>query len=195
MSNSIIDIKKIRNKFTQVIIFEFLPGSIFNFVQPSIESLPEEIQTVVALFLLFTLLYGYGLCCVVADNYAKYKGHKNHFYIYSILNVFGLSILFLLKNRNLSKNTNTEKEPLLNFSILSVLISFLAIPVALMPLQFLMALCIAGMKGVEEYFLNNEDFSSISTIPVLIIFVWYVLKEFKRANINYRFILGSLEDV
>jgi uncharacterized protein len=195
MSNSTIDIKAIRNKFIQVIIIQFSPGLLFNFLTTSIESLPEEIRTLIALILLSTLLYGYGLCCVVADKYAKYKGYKNHFYIYSILNIFGLSLLFLLKNRNSSENTNTDKEPLLNFSILSVLISFCAVSIALMPLQFLMALCIAGKEGVEEYFLNNEDFSSISTIPILMIFVWYVIKEFKRANINYRFILGSLKEV
>jgi uncharacterized protein len=195
MSNSIIDIKKIRSKFIQAIIIEFLPGLIFNWLETSLKNLPEGIQTLMAIHLFFTFLYGYGLCCIVADQYAKYKGYKNYFYIYSILNIFGLSILFLLKNRNPSENTNLEQEPLLNFSISSIFISWFAIPLALTPPTLLIALYIAGVAGFEEYISNNKDFSAISNIFILMIFIWYTIKEFKRASINYKFILGSLKKI
>lgn len=195
MSNSTINIEKTKNKFIQVIIIELLPGLLFNSLEKSLENLPEEIQSSIALTIFFMFLYGYGLCCVVADNYAKYKGYKNRFYIYSILNIFGLSILFLLKNRNVSKKANLDREPLLNFSILSIFVSWFAIPIVLTPFTFLIAIYIVGATGFEEYISNNQDFSAILSIPISVIFTWYFIREFKRANINYRFILGSLKRI
>ncbi|MGL5833115.1 MAG: hypothetical protein ACRC1Z_07760, partial [Waterburya sp.] len=150
MSSSTIDIKEIKNKFIQVVIIEFLPLSLFNWLETSIENLPEEIQILITSIIFFTFLYSYGLCCVVANNYAKYKGYKNYFYIYGILNIFGLSILFLLKNRNSSDEIiGSDKDPLLNFSISSIFISWFAIPIVLTTPIILIGFCLGGERFNE----------------------------------------------
>lgn len=195
MSDSQISIQEIRKKFIQGIILEFSPGLLFNWLEKWLESIPEAMYFLTVLFAFIVLLYGYGLCCEVADDYAQYKGYKNHFYIYSILNIFGLSILFLLKNRNLSDNLQLEQESLLNFSISSIFTSWFVTPIALTPFSYLIALCIVGVEGFEEYTEKNEDFSAISAIPILIIFTCYVIREFKRVNIDYKFILGTLKRI
>jgi membrane protease YdiL (CAAX protease family) len=148
-----------------------------------------------SLFAFFSLLYGYGICAYAADLYAEYKGYKNHFCIYSILNICGLSILFLLKNRNLSNDFELDQKSLLNFSISSIFISLFASSIALTPLVILVAICIAGVRNFEEYISKNEGFSTISTIPVLIIWTWYIFRELKSVNIDYKFILGTLKRI
>ncbi|MGL5942550.1 MAG: lysostaphin resistance A-like protein [Waterburya sp.] len=195
MSDSQISIKEIRKKFIQVIILEFSPILIFSWLEKWLESLPEAISFLNVLFAFMVLLYGYGLCCELADDYAQYKGYKNHFYIYSILNIFGLSILFLLKNRNLSNDLEIDRKPLLNFSISSIFISLFAISIAFTPLVILVAICLAGVKGFEEYISKNENFSAIFNTLISIIWAWYIIREFKRANINYKFIFGSFKRI
>lgn len=194
MSNSTIGIKEIRSKFIQVIIIEFSPLLLFDWLETSIKNLSEGIQISITLLMFSIFLHGCRLCWVFANNYAKYKGYKNYFYVYSILNIFGLSILFLLKNRNLSENTGSNQDPLLNFSISSIFISWFAIPILFTVPIFLTGFYL-GIQGFDEYISNNKDFSAILNIPILVVFIWYFVREFKRSNIDYKHILGSLNKI
>lgn len=195
MSDLQINIKQIRNKFIQVIIYEFPLILLFNWLESWSESLPKAINALIILLAFLMFFYGYKLCCQVADNYAQYKGYKNHFYVYSILNIFGLLILFLLKNRNLSKK-RIDKERLLNFSISSILISwFIIIPFVLILPGILIVFYIASLEGYAKYVSNYEDLLSIVTIPMDIMCIWYFIRELKRVNINHKFILGSLRKI
>ncbi len=195
MSNPQLKIKEIRNSVIKGLVWQYLPLFIIGLIIPWLETLPLGLQSLITFPSLISFFYGYIVCFKVAEKYAKYKGYKNYYYIYSFLNFFGLSILFLLTNRNPSNNRELEQEPLLNFSILSIFTSWFVTPIALTPLSYLIALCIAGIEGFEEYTEKNEDFSAISAIPILIIFTWYVIREFKRVNIDYKFILGTLKRI
>ena len=198
MSNSQITLKEVRNLTIKGIFWQFFPIIFAGLITPFLESIafPE----VAILLLIYTpaiisLFSGYVICCDAADRYAQYKGYKNYLLIYSILNIFGLSILFLLKNKKLSNNIVANKEPLSNFSISSIFISFIAIPVSLLPLRFLMRLYIYGTIAFEEDVLDNARIEVITNILFLIILIWYFLRELKRANLNHRYILGSLKRI
>ena len=191
MQNSEINIKQVRTLTIQGIAWGYLPLFIIGLIIPWLETLPEAIEILITLPTFTTFVYGYIVCAKAADKYAKYKGYKNFFYIYSILNIFGLSFLFLLNNRNKTNHDSSNKTPLENFSISAIFISWFAIPLLFIPFFMLIALWIAGVQGFEEYHQNNENFSEITDIPVLIVISWYFIKEFKRANLNYKHIIGS----
>lgn len=197
MPDSQINIKKIRTSVIKGIGYGYLPLVIYSWIEPFFKSHPqyEIILDSISLVFLIFFISGYILSAKAINKYAQYKGYKNYFYIYSILNIFGLSILFLLKNRNISKNSNFNKEPLLNFSIFSIFISLFAITVALIPFLYLIAFFIVGTEGFEEYISKNEIFLAVSNISIEIIFIWYLIGELKRADVNYKFILGSLKKI
>ena len=114
-------------------------------------------------------------------------------YIYSILNIFGLSILCLLKSRNVN-NTSLE-EPLKEFSLLSIVAGYGAISILLTPFFISIALWIRGADGLGEYLKNNGDFSNISNVVASILFSWYLIRNFKRYNLNHKLIFGSLKKI
>lgn len=185
------NIKQIRSLTIKGIVWGYLPLFIIGLIIPWLETLPEAIEILISFTTLISFVYGYIVCGNAADKYAEYKGYKNFFYIYSILNIFGLSFLFLLNNKNKTNHDSSNKTPLENFSISAIVISWFAIPLLFIPLFMLIALWIAGVQGFEEYHQNNENFSEITDIPVLIVISWYFIKEFKKANLNYKHILGS----
>ncbi|BAZ43171.1 hypothetical protein NIES4102_01690 [Chondrocystis sp. NIES-4102] len=193
MSDLQIDIKEIRNKFILGTILEFSPGLIISLFEQWLENLPATITFLIALLFLIMLLYGYGLCFQAADQYAQYKGYKNHCYIYSILNILGLSILFLLPNR--CKKNNLNDEPLLNFSILAVIISLFAITIVLVGSVCLILLIVLGLEGYEKYVLENKSLDQVLIISALISWAYYLIKQFKNSQIEYKFILGSLTSI
>ena len=196
MQNSETNIREIRNLTIKGIACQFLPLFILGLITPQLENLPgsEALILLIALLVLVLFGCGYGICADAADKYAAYKGYKNYLYIYSILNIFGLSLLFLLNNKNKLDTSDIDKHPLEKFSITHLLIGWFAIPLLFSPIFMLVALNIAGVEGFEEY-LKNENFSEITNIPVLIVYVWYFSKEFKRANLNPKLIMGSLKGI
>lgn len=190
MSDLHIDIKKIRNKFILGTVLELSPGLIFSLFEQWLESLSETITFLTALLILILLVYGYGLCFQAADKYAQYKGYKNHYYIYSILNILGLSILFLLPNR--CKKDNLNAEPLLNFSISAVIISLFAITIVLMSFFYLIILMIVGLEGFENYTIENKNIDQIISTIVFLSWGYYLIQQIKNSQIKYKFILGSI---
>ena len=194
MQNSEINIREIRSLTIKGIAWSYLPFYLMGLSIPWLKTLPELVENLILLPTLIAFIYGFLLCGQAADRYAKYKGYKNYLYIYSFLNVFGLSLLFLLNNKNTLDTSDTDKHPLERFSITTIFTSWFAIPLLFSPIFMLVALNIAGVEGFEEY-LKNENFSDITNIPVLIVFVWYFSKEFKRANLNPKLIMGSLKGI
>ena len=194
MQKSSVNIKEIRNTTIAGITCQFVPY-IVSFIIPLLPNTPgiESIAFLVSTLAFILALFGYGLCWVAADKYAAYKGYKNPFYIYSILNIIGLSFLFLLKNKN--QHINSDKDPIENFSLSAILISWFAIP-SLFTLPFmLIALYIAGVEGFEKYYLENNNLSQISNIFIEVTFVWYVFREFNRTSLNYKAIFGSFKKI
>lgn len=195
MSN--IGLKEIRYLTIQGLSLQFLPISIFGYLESQIEN---TIDSAAIIFLMgigvfICSLFGYAICCLAINKYARYKGRKNHFYIYSILNVFGLSFLFLLTNKNQSKAIDSDRNPLVNFSISSIFISWVAIPIVCMPLVYLIALGINGIDGFEEYISGDSNFLIIANFIGQVFLALYFFNELKRAKINYKHILGSLKQI
>ena len=195
MSNSTTNIKEIEKLVVLGLIWGYLPTYILALGEPFVKDIPgfEAIAILLRIFIFFFFLYSYAILANAANKYAQYKGYKNYFYIYSILNIFGLSILCLLKNKN--SNNNISEEPLKEFSLLSILAGYGAISILLTPLFILTALWIRGADGLGEYIQNNEDFLVISNVVILILYIWYLIREFKRYNLDYKLIFGSLKKI
>ncbi|MEM8722825.1 MAG: hypothetical protein AAGE84_26655 [Cyanobacteria bacterium P01_G01_bin.39] len=99
MHNS--NIEEIRGEILLGVSCQFLPMFLLRLLQPWLESLSGS-ETIISLFTLLVFiifLCGYGLCAGAANKYATYKGYKNPWFIFSILNILGLAILFLLKDK------------------------------------------------------------------------------------------------
>ena len=178
MSNVRADIKQIRNNIIRGSICQYLPFSLIGLFESQLESTPgiEALVSILGLIAFVFFCYGYGVCAEAADRYAAYKGYRNFWFIYSILNIFGLSILFLLKNKNSNKYHNTDEDPLEKFSIASIFTSYLAIPLIIMPLYYIPGLIILGSEFVE-YIKSDRDFEAFTNFIMLIPFVWYFFGE------------------
>ena len=174
-------------------IIGYLPIYIASLVDPLLETLPNVIETLIVLLVFSSFIYSCIVFGKAANKYAAYKGYKNPLYIYSILNIFGLCFLFLLKNKN--QYTDPNKDPIENFSLSAILISLFAIPLLFTIPLMLIALYIAGIEGFEEYFSGDNNLSQISSILVEITFIWYITKEFRRTNLSYKAILGSFKKI
>lgn len=199
MSNSIVTLPQIKKSIIIGLTIQYVPILVISSVEPLIET-KADLETIIALISLLLaivpFIFGYALFGNAINKYAQHKGYKNYFWIYSILNIFGLSILFLLASKNLSHNTKSKRNSLLNFSILSIFISWIAIPIAIMPFICLIALYINGINGFEEYILDsNNKFIAITDISTKLILAWYFFKELQKSNIDYKNILGGLKQI
>lgn len=195
MQKSSVNIKEIRNITIAGIACQLLPLYLLGLIAPLLDTPGSEaIAFLVYILSLIIILLGYGLCAKAANKYAAYKGYRNPLYIYSILNIFGLSILFLLSNKKAIFQANI-KEPLDRFSIASIFASYLAIPILLTPLMLILALTLSGGEGFEDYYQNNKTFSTFFELIAAIALTWYFIKEFNKARINYKHILGSLKRI
>ena len=186
-------LKQIRTLTIRGMVIGYLPVSIIGLIEPPLETLPDAIEALIVLLVFSSLIYGCIVLGRAANKYAAYKGYKNPFYIYSILNIFGLCFLFLLKNKN--QHTDPNKDPIENFSLSAILISWFAIPLLFTIPLMLIALYIAGIEGFEEYYSGDNNLSQISNILIEITFIWYIFREFKRTNLNYKAILGSFQKI
>ena len=192
MSNVRADIKQIRNSIIRGVSCQYLPLLLIGLFESQLESTPgiEALVSILGLIAFVFFCYGYVVCAVAADEYAAYKGYRNFCFIYSILNIFGLSLLFLLKNKNLNKYHNTNEDPLEKFSIASIFTSYLAIPLVIMPLYYIPGLIIMGSEFVE-YTKSDWDFKAFTNFIMLIPFVWYFFGEMKNVNLDRKTIFGS----
>ena len=195
MRNQTTNIKEIRNNTIAGIACQFIPLYLTDSIGSFLQDTPgfEAISFLISALAFIMFCFGYGLCAVAADRYAAYKGYRNPLFVYGILNIFGLSILFLLTNKKTSEAH--LKEPLSKFSITSILASYLLIPLLIVPVLLIFAFIFAGVEGFEEYYQNNQGFSTLSELIVLIAIAWYFIKEFNRSKINYKYILGSLRRI
>ena len=197
MPKSAISLKEIRKLIITGIIIQYVPLLTFGLVEPLMQNQPgsETAISVSSLLAFLSFILGFVLCGNGIDKYARHKGYKNYLYIFSILNVSGLSILFLLNNKNSFDNREDRSDPLLDFSISTIFISLIAIPIAIFPLVFVIALYVNGVNGVEEYISNSGYLSEIFDILIQIIFILYFFRKLRRSNIDYKRILGSLKRV
>lgn len=196
MQNTRANIKEIRNTTIAGIACQFIPIYLLGSIASRLQNVPgyEAIAFLVSILSLIIVLLGYGLCWVAADKYAAYKGYKNPLYIYSILNIFGLCILFLKINRKTNLKANVE-EPLNRFSITSIFASYLVIPLLITPIILIFFFILVGAERYEEYYQNSQVFSTVSELIMAIALSWYFFKEFNRAKINFQHILGSLKKI
>ena len=193
MQNHQEDIKEIRSNIIKGLTSQYLPA----FIVGTSESLLNSTPGIKLLFSMFSViaaiffLYGYVVCADAIDEYAIYKGYKNYWFVYSILNIFGLSILFLFKNKNLARNNWNDKEPLYRFSIAAIFYSYLAIPLLIIPIYYIIAFIIMGSESVE-YLQEDPDFDAFTnfiSIPI----AWYFFREMRNAKLDYRIIFGSFK--
>ena len=195
MQNSRANIKEIRNTTITGIACQFLPMYLLGLITPRLQNVPgyEAIAFLVSILSLIIVFLGYGLCWIAADKYVAYKGYKNYFYIYSILNIVGLCFLFLLTKKSDFSQDNIE--PFNQFKIASIFASYLLIPMIIVPIMLTLAIAFAGIEGFEDYYENNKNFSTFSELIIGIALTWYFIKEFNKAKINYKHILGSLKRI
>ena len=196
MVNSNIKLSQIRHDFVKSISCQFLPLIVVGWSKSLLDLLPKNIGMVFSLAASLLFLYGYIQCWKLAYRYAKYKGYSNLFGWLGIFNILGLSILFFLKNRNLSNDNAPDKIPLVNFSISAIFTCYLATEVLLIFVIFL-ALILTGKienKSIEEL-LENKDFLAIVTVPVLTLQAWYFFHELKRAKVNLWQLIGSFRKI
>ena len=196
MQNSELNINQIRNLTIQGIACQFLPLFLFGLIIPQLENIPgsEVIIFLCTVLVLVFFLCGYGICADAANKYAAYKGYRNPLFIYGILSVFGLSILYLLKNKNKVDNVDNNKEALSKFSILSIFASYIVIPMSIIPVAIIFGLILGGL-GYEDYYQNNKSFLNFLDLLLRILLACYFYKEFKEATLNYKHILGSLRGI
>ena len=194
MSNSETDIKQIRNNIIKGVTCQFLPFLLIGLFESQIESTPliEALFSILGLIALILLGYGYLVCAEAAAQYAAYKGYRNIYYIYSISNIFGLSLLFLLRNKNLDEYHNTDKNPIERFSIASIFTSLIAIVLVTMPLYYIPGLITMGLEFVE-YAKNDRDFNAFTNFIIFALFIWYFFSEMKSVNLDRKTIFGSFK--
>ena len=190
------DIQLIRNRFIKSISCQFLPFLVIGASIPLLEMLPKPISSTISLFAIIAFLWGYVDCWMLTYRYAEYKGYPQHYGFLGLLNIFGLSILFFLKNKNSDRYYRLDRNPLENFSISAIFISYLASEIVFMPI-IILGLIIIG--NVEPEFigdwLENEDFMTIISIPINIFLTWYFFRELKKAKINIAQLVGSLKKI
>ena len=134
---------------------------------PLLELLPKPISSIISLFAIIAFLWGYVDCWKLAYKYAKYKGYPKHYGWLGLLNIFGLSILFFLKNKNSDLYYQLDRNPLENFSISAILISYLASEIVFTPIIILGLIIVGNVepKSIGDW-LENKDFIAIIGIPI-----------------------------
>lgn len=196
MPNSEKNLRQIRNGLLISISCQYLPMLTIGWSIPWLEKLPSPIGAFLSLIAFISFLWGYVCCWIFTCDYAKYKGYPKQLGLLGILNVLGLSILFLLTNKNSDSCPVSEKNSLSNFSISAILISYIAIPLVLIPIVFLGLIFIGDIEPkVVLDFLKNKNFMEILSIPLELFFAWYFFGEMKRAKVSFQHILGSLKKI
>ena len=196
MSKLKIDIKQIRSSFIKSISCQFLPLLIIGWSKPLLESLPTEISSILSLAASILFIYGYIKCWILAYQYAKYKGYPDSFGWLGILNIFGLSILFFLRNKRSINSKFSNNDSFDDFSISAIFVSYLAIEILFFPVVILGLICIGNLepKAVGKL-LESKDFQVIYAIPVEMFFTWYFFREMSRAKVNFKQLIGSIKKI
>ena len=197
MTNPKIEFKKIRNTIIKGIVGAFLPVFIVGKNESFFESLPLLVQGSVYLVIIILFFYSYIICWMAAYQYAKYKGYPGYWgLIAGLLNVFGLSFLFLLDNKKSTNHTSSTNNSLEQFSISYIFISVIAINIFFFPF-IVLAIALSsniGIREILEYF-DDENFVAIIGILLEVILALYFFKEIKRAKINLKHLIGSLQKI
>lgn len=194
MLNQKTSYQQIRNTFVQSILCQFLPLLIIGWSKPWLDKLPKEIASIISLIAFILFFWGYLKCWIFAHQYAEYKGYPKYLGLLGILNIFGLSILFFLNNKN-SADYSGSDDSLTNFSISAIFVSYLAIEALLIPVIFVVLICIGVEPKTIGNYLENKDFLAIYAIPVTIFLAWYFFREVKRSKVNLQQIIGSLKKI
>lgn len=194
MLEKTISIKKIRNHFIKAISCQFLPLFVIGLSKPLLELLPEPIAAILSLFATIAFFWGYVDCWMLTDRYAKYKGYPKRFGWLGLLNIFGLSILFFLENKNSDRYQRLDRTPLENFSISAIFVSYIACEIVFTPIIILGLIFIGNVepKSIGDL-LQNQDFIAIISVPIYIFQAWYFFREVKRAKINVAQLVGFLK--
>jgi uncharacterized protein len=206
MSQSEIQIKRIKNKLIKALCCQFLPLMILGFLdsyfkldreKSLLDYLPQFFTGITALTIVILFFYGYFVACRSIYQYAKYKGYSKFLgFLAGLLNVFGMSFLFLLDNKNSVKKQDSNKNSLKNISFLSLIFGFFAISILFCPI-FIIIIMYIGNVGLEQAFsyLNERNISTVLNLPLELIFAWYVFKELNKANINFQYLIGSIQKI
>ena len=196
MSDFTKNIKEIRKDIAIGLANQFLPFMLIALFVSWFEGIPNiaALGAIFGVFALILFAYGYGLSASAIDKYATYKGYRNFCFIYSILNIFGLSILFLLRNKNLARNSDTNREPLDNFSIAAIFYSYLSVPLVVISLISI-PITIYTKENFIELYENNQNFNELINIIISIFIANYFFQELNRAKLRKRIIFGSLKEL
>ena len=124
------------------------------------------------------------------DEYAAYKGYKNSLFIYSILNILGLFILFMLNDKNLAKNKDINQHAIEKFSVLAIFGSYLIIPLFVFVIVSIPGIIIMG-DGFSDYLKSDRDFNSLLVFVTNILLTLFFFKEFREAGLTKKVIFGS----
>ncbi|MGL6344502.1 MAG: hypothetical protein ACRC80_35805, partial [Waterburya sp.] len=196
MIDSEISIKHIRKLCIQGINCQFLPVILIGIIEPWLSKLPSAVKGSLSLFILISFVWGYFICWNLAEKYAQYKGYSKNFGLLGILNIFGLAILFILKNKNVDNQTVANVNPLEKFSISAIFISYIAVEILSYPIIVLAMLLFGNLEFKEiGSYLENENFLAIISIPIYIILAWYFWQEINKSKINFQYLIGSLKKV
>ena len=188
-------LSKVRNTLIKGLCLEFLPLITVGLLQPVLENYSEAATSILALIALALAGCGYLLCIKCAGQYAEYKRYPVGFgSLLGIFNIFGLSILFFLPNR--ATVESSEQEPLKNFSISAIFVSYIAIQFLVTPVIILALIFIGNVEpnAIGDY-LENEDFLNIISIPIEAIIAWYFFHELNRSKVDFKQLVGSLKKI
>lgn len=196
MPNSPIILKKIKNGIIVGMTMQFILPLVLNSILPLLKNFTDGGLIVFLLPILAFLLFcvGYGINAEAIDNYAQYKGYKNHLFIFSILNIFGWSILFLLPSKY-AVDSKDNKEPIEKFSIKAIFASYLIIPLLALPVLLIAAGLFVGLDNLENFYKNDKSYAAISNLVVGGGIAWYFFQELKRVNLDLQLLLGSLKKI
>lgn len=190
------DIKHIRNSFIKSISCQFLPSFLVGWSKPLLELFPQGILYLFSLAASILFIYGYIKCWILAYQYARYKGYPDSFGWLGVLNIFGLSILFFLRNKRSSDRNFPNQSSLEDFSISAIFISYFAIEILFMPVVIVGLIYVGNIepKAVKDL-LENKDFIAIYAIPVEVFLAWYFFREINRAKVNFKQLIGSIHNI
>jgi uncharacterized protein len=194
MIESETSIKHIRKLFIKGIACQFVPVLLIGLSEPFLVKLPAAVKGSLSLFILISFVWGYFICWNLAEKYARYKGYSKYFGLLGMLNILGLAILFFLNNKN--NHMIADNNPLENFSISAIFISYIAIEILFTPI-IILAMIFFGNIEFKEIggYLENENFLAILSIPLQTILAWYFWQEINRAKINFQYLIGSLKKI
>lgn len=206
MSQSKIQIKQIKNKLIKALICQLfsliISGILESFLkldesESLLDYLPKSFATITAFAIVLLFFYGYLVSYTSLYQYAKYKGYSGFLgFIAGLFNVFGLLFLFLLDNKNAVSDRDLNHNLFENISFLTLIVNYFALIILFGPILIIIIMYVGnvGLEQASNYF-DNRDISTVLTVPLELVFAWYVFKEFKKANINFQYLIGSLQKI